>query len=113
MRKLLLSTLLLLLGCTSPTEKKGDAMLPMIEVSDAEEQLRMAMEYDKKGHYEEAAEWYRKAAKQGLSEAQNNLGVMYRDGLGLKADTDSACYWFEQAALKNLPQAQHNLEQLQ
>ena len=35
---------------------------------------------------EEAVCWYRKAAKQGHSTAQNNLGVMYRDGHGVVQD---------------------------
>ena len=33
-----------------------------------------------------AAEWYRKAAEQGLSEAQNTLGICYDNGEGVEMD---------------------------
>lgn len=112
MHKLLPLTLGLLLACTSPSDKKVEAVLAVAQEENPQEQLKRALEYDKKGQYEEAAIWYRKAAEQGLSVAQNNLGVMYKDGQGVRADTDSARYWFELAAQHNLPQAQHNLEQL-
>ena len=32
--------------------------------------------------YAEAVKWYRLAADQGMGEAQYNLGVMYKNGLG-------------------------------
>jgi TPR repeat protein len=34
--------------------------------------------------------WYRKAAEQGLSEAQYNLGVMYANGEGVAQDYAAA-----------------------
>ena len=42
--------------------------------------------------------------------AQNNLGLLFRDGLGLPQDSDSARYWFSMAAEQGLRQARHNLE---
>jgi TPR repeat protein len=31
----------------------------------------------------EAVEWYRKAAEQGVPDAQSNLGLMYKKGQGV------------------------------
>ena len=70
------------------------------------------MSYDQAANYEQAAQWYRKVACQGLSNAQNNLGVLYKDGQGLPQDSDSARYWFSLAAQQGLPIARKNLEKL-
>ena len=40
--------------------------------------------------YSEAARWWRKAAEQGLAEAQFNLGVTYRQGEGVTKDHQEA-----------------------
>ena len=44
--------------------------------------------------------WYRKAADQGHAGAQNNLGVMYRDGQGVKQDYVQAHKWLNLAAAR-------------
>lgn len=41
-----------------------------------------------------AADWYRRAAAQGNTDAQHNLGILYRDGLGFKKDLAEAQKWF-------------------
>ena len=46
----------------------------------------------------EAARWYRLAAEQGTAIAQNNLGVMYANGLGVPQDDVTAYMWFNLAA---------------
>jgi len=33
--------------------------------------------------FKEAVEWYRKAAEQGVPDAQSNLGLMYKKGQGV------------------------------
>lgn len=38
--------------------------------------------------------WYRERAEQGDAEAQNRLGVMYRDGEGVPEDDAQAYAWF-------------------
>ena len=48
--------------------------------------------------FELAAHWYSKAAEQGYSDAQNNLGKMYEQGHGVDQDDEMAVYWFERAA---------------
>jgi TPR repeat protein/Zn-dependent protease with chaperone function len=56
-----------------------------------------------------AADWYRKAAVQGFAAAQNNLGVLYSTGAGVKKDASIAAHWFRLSAEQNDPQAQLNL----
>jgi TPR repeat protein len=48
----------------------------------------------------EAAKWYRKAAEQGLPEAQYFLGVMYHNGQGVPQDYVLAHMWLNLAALR-------------
>ena len=56
-----------------------------------------------------AVEWYRKAAEQGLAEAQYNLGVMYLNGTGVAKDEAKAVEWYRKAAEQGLAMAQYNL----
>ncbi len=46
----------------------------------------------------EAAALWRKAAEQGLVEAQHNLGSLYALGRGVKRDLQQARYWYEMAS---------------
>ena len=49
------------------------------------------------------------AAAKGVKEAQNSLGVNYRDGLGVEQDFKEAVKWFEKAADQGAAMAQDNL----
>jgi SEL1 protein len=51
-------------------------------------------------------------AKQGEREAHNGLGVMYRDGLGVKQDIKKAFVHFTHAAGQALAEAQVNLAKI-
>jgi TPR repeat protein len=42
--------------------------------------------------------WFRKAAEQGIAEAQYNLGSMYGNGQGVAQDYKSAHMWYNIAA---------------
>lgn len=53
--------------------------------------------------------WYRKAALQGNANAQNNLGWMYYEGLGVHRDYAQALEWYRKAAQQGNATAQHNL----
>ena len=44
--------------------------------------------------YRQAAGWFEQAARQGDPEAQNNLGVIYANGLGIEKDLKKAYLWF-------------------
>lgn len=46
----------------------------------------------------EAAKWYSRAAKQGISQAQFRLGEIYVKGQGVPADLEQAYAWFTVAA---------------
>lgn len=64
------------------------------------------------GKLEEALELYYEAAEDKIPEAQNALGCLFAEGLGVKKNIDIAREWFEQAASNNLPEANENLEKL-
>jgi TPR repeat protein len=53
--------------------------------------------------------WYRKAADQGLVEAQYNLGVLCAEGTRLPKDNAEAFRWLKQAADRGYARAQNNL----
>ena len=54
--------------------------------------------------FAKAAEWYRKAADQGIVEAEYNLGVLYSNGQGVPKDQTEATHWF----LKAVQQGDNN-----
>ncbi len=58
----------------------------------------------------QALRWYRKAADQGHTSAQYNLGVMYREGKGVAQDDKQAARWYRKAADQGDADAQHNLD---
>ena len=60
-------------------------------------------------NYEENLKLYQEAAEQGSFIAQNNLGVYYRDGLGVAKDLNEAERYFKLSAEKNYAPAQYNL----
>ena len=57
----------------------------------------------------EAAQWLRRAAEQGHTDAQNNLGVMYAQGHGVPRDLSEAERWLRMAAEQGHTDAEHNL----
>lgn len=61
--------------------------------------------------YLEAEKWLRKAAEQGFDHGQNQLGQLYRTGLGIPRDDSEAARWFLKAASQGHPCGQLNLGQ--
>ena len=59
--------------------------------------------------YAAAVSRYRKAADQGVADAQTNLGVMYFNGLGVPQDDAAAVSWYRKAADQENATAQYNL----
>jgi uncharacterized protein len=49
--------------------------------------------------YAMAAKLFRSLAKQGHARAQNNLGMLYRDGLGIPQDFVRAHMWYSVSAV--------------
>ncbi|MHB9147125.1 MAG: tetratricopeptide repeat protein [Candidatus Amoebophilus sp.] len=62
-----------------------------------------------KKQYKIAADIYQESANQGYAEAQNNLGWMYHNGLGLNKDYTQALAWYQKAADQGYAEAQCNL----
>lgn len=59
--------------------------------------------------FEEAINWYAKAAEQGNAMAQHCLGEMYLTGRGVSHDKKKAFEWYSKAAENGIPPAQYNL----
>jgi TPR repeat protein len=53
-----------------------------------------------------AAQWVAKAAREGNTAAQYNLGLRYRDGDGLPRNEDEAVKWLQKAAAQHSSDAQ-------
>ena len=56
-----------------------------------------------------AVEWYLKAAEQGESSAQYNLGIAYANGQGVEPSDAKAVEWLHKAAEQGDASAQYNL----
>lgn len=60
-----------------------------------------------------AAEWYRKAADQGDSDAQYKLGVFYENGYGVTQDKEQAMQWYKKAAEQGNESAKNAIDGMQ
>jgi TPR repeat protein len=65
-----------------------------------------------KEQYDEAFKWYMKAANQGFTDAEINLGIYYEDGLGVEKNIPEAIKWYAKAAEKGDTYAAEVLEEL-
>ena len=61
----------------------------------------------------EAAKWYRRAAEQGHTPAQNMLGVMYKQGEGVPENFVLAYHWYNLAAAQGNETAKEDKTHLQ
>ncbi|MSU45685.1 MAG: sel1 repeat family protein [Lacunisphaera sp.] len=60
----------------------------------------------------ETVEWYRKAAEKGNASAQNNLGIIYANGIGVAQNRTDAEKWYRKAAEQGHYDAQFYLGQM-
>lgn len=65
--------------------------------------------YKSKKEFKNAVEWYTKAAEQGDSNAQYNLGICYENGRGVEQNYKKAVEWYTKAAEQGSARAQANL----
>lgn len=86
------------------------------EQDDADAQYVLGRLYEEGGGFSgvpqdaaEAVRWYRRAAKQGLADAQYALGICYVNGEGVPKDDGEAAYWYRQAAEQDHAGAQFML----
>jgi uncharacterized protein len=89
------------------------ATVQRAERGDVEAQLLAGMTY-RAGKvvtrdFNQAIEWFRKAAAKNHPMAQNVLGLMYASGEGVPADPAVAVQWFGKAAAQGYGAAQSNL----
>jgi len=63
--------------------------------------------------YPKALYWFKKAAKQGNAEAENYLGVIYSNGLGVPRDYSKAKYWLKKSAKQGYAKGEANLKRLE
>ena len=91
---------------TADSTATGDSVMTAAAIGKL---LRQGMAHDKAGRYAQAARCYRLAAMMGDDKAQNNLGVLYKDGQGVSQDYAEAARWFSKAARKGNVLAQSNL----
>jgi len=79
------------------------------ESGDPEAQCNLAMMLQSEGDFEQATVWYRRAAQQGIVQAQFNLGVLLQNGAGTDQDFVEAVKWYEEAAKQGYLNAIYNL----
>lgn len=61
---------------------------------DANCQFTLGVTALNKRDYDNAMDWFLKAANQGNHAAQDKIGLMYRDGIGVPVDNIQAFMWF-------------------
>ncbi|WP_171004284.1 tetratricopeptide repeat protein [Bathymodiolus heckerae thiotrophic gill symbiont] len=80
--------------------------------SRADSWYRIGHEYSQRKRNDDAFLWMMRAAEAGHSAAQNNIGLSYLHGLGVKQDDKEAFAWFEKSAKQGLTYAQSELAML-
>lgn len=74
---------------------------------EANYQLGIIEEFEE--NYDNSIDYYSELAENGNPIAQNAIGRLYAEGLGVNQDLDKAIQWFELAASQGLIQAKSNL----
>ena len=83
--------------------------LESLAKKNAEAQLALANIFFEMNNINRAIQWYHKAAKQGLAEAQYKLAIIHYRGNGVPQNKTLALSWFRKAAKKGMVLAQYNL----
>jgi len=97
----------LLCGCTA-SSLTVQAEEPGVVTSSPERSWEQGKEAYERKDYAGVAKWYRKAAEQGDTRAQYNLGLMYNNGQGVPRDDAEAVRWYRKAAEQGNARAQFN-----
>ena len=100
-----------IIACCYPVyAQQNDLQLLSAYEGNPEAQFQLALTYSKQvPNYKLAAYWYKQAARQGMANAQYNLGHFYLQGMGVRQNTNETIKWWQQAAHQNYSPAQHNL----
>lgn len=90
-------------------EESTQSLLAAAQGGEADAMVALGNRYRDSDHYEEAIEWYRKAAELGSALGECALGVIYDLGIGVPADDAEAKAWYLKAARQGDARAQFNL----
>ncbi len=97
----------------SPAVRPNEKLFGQTETGSAAAQFDLAVRYAEGGagprNYELAAQWYEKAAQQGLAVAEYRLASLCEKGLGVAKDMQRAKDLYQRAAEKGNTRAMHNL----
>ncbi len=84
--------------------------LPLAQGGNSKAQFFLGVLYESASNdRNKATHWYQRAAEQGYSDAQHNLGLVYARGLGVKKNIPKAIKWWRSAGLKGNSDSQYNL----
>lgn len=84
--------------------------LPAARAGNLQARYHLALLYDRLAPGSMAALiWYRRAARDGHSDAQHNLALAYLQGEGVPRDLSEAIYWWTRAARQGNVDSQYNL----
>lgn len=101
---------MLLLLISDPFENGCVAILKDIALGgDVRGNYFLGLLSESRENYDEAFEQYSQAAEDGYPPAQNAIGCLYLEGLGVEQDGGLAFEWFTLAAQNNLPEAKYNM----
>lgn len=97
----------------TPTSGIDPSQLAKAKAGDGASQLLVGLAYAKgegvPRDYIQAANWFRRAAEQGVARAQYDLGLLYENGQGVQKDPSQAAAWYREAAEQGYLNAQTNL----
>ncbi|WP_285467729.1 tetratricopeptide repeat protein, partial [Akkermansia sp. NBRC 115031] len=81
-------------------------------LGDPEAQFEIANTFQSIGDRKSAVTWLMKAAEQGFTRAQINLGYCYETGDGVAKDLDKSAEWYNKAANLGNGEAKYLLNKL-
>jgi TPR repeat protein len=86
-------------GATPEQQEEGIGLLrKAAEHNRVEALFYLGMAYEQQKKMEDALDWYRKAAVDGVMQAQSRLGLLLSDGFSTKPDYVEAWVWLKRAA---------------
>ena len=65
--------------------------------------------FNERKEYEQASEWFKKAAARGYTRAINNLGICHEFGHGVEKDFDEALKLYHEGSEKGHVHSMYNL----
>lgn len=71
-----------------------------VQLGDRFSQNILAHRLKRHNDAEQAFFWFEKSAKQGFTDAQYNLGLMYESGQGVEQNFQAAIYWYQKVTTK-------------